>query len=91
MTGRKTKFTGTITIDVEIEVSDELIAGVLTPEWRKAFYPLKTAEEVAYHLAYNEIRNGLTVSRLDGFADRPESDVRVTKQRWEPVDWEPAK
>ena len=84
------KFSGTITINVEIEVSQELIEGVLTDEWRAAFYSkLKKPEDVAYHLAYNAIRNFAVVSDLDGFADRDDTDMKVLSQHWEREDdWE---
>jgi len=61
---------------VEIEIDEQLLAGVLTDEWRDRFYQLWTAEDVAGHLAYN-LAQDRRLSSLDGFADQDEDRARV--------------
>ena len=40
--------------------------------WRKQFYDLTSDQEIAEHIAYNEIVNHWTLSQLDGFANLPD-------------------
>lgn len=61
----------------EIEISDELIAGVLTDEWRSSYYNFTEPEQVAQHLAFN-YAHGAEVEHLDGFADRKNSEVKFS-------------
>ena len=75
------KFVVEMTVTAEIEISEDLLAGVLTDEWRKSFYNLQTGKEVAGHLAYNLAR-GADVASLDGFADRTDADVKF-KAEWD--------
>lgn len=43
--------------------------------FRDMFYDFKSMEEVASHLAYNYLHNGMTVNELDGFILFPKSAV----------------
>ncbi len=62
----------------DIEVDDIVFESVLNDEWRKTFYPsVRTEADVAGHLAFNIALNGSVLSGLDGFADLPESAVRI--------------
>jgi hypothetical protein len=66
-----------VTTTVEITVADELLALSQDTAWVRDFYGLDTPELVAEHLAWNIGLNGRELSRLDGFADRDDADVRV--------------
>jgi hypothetical protein len=61
-----------IHFDGVILIEDEVIKAV-DDEWRKIFYDLKTPQEIAEHIAYNQIVNDAGLSRLDGFANFPDS------------------
>lgn len=81
------KFKGQVIWDVDIEIADDLIKGVLTDEWRSHFYPLKTPEDVAAHLAFNLVQ-GRTLESLDGFADRPNTDAKLLYEHTSTEDFE---
>jgi hypothetical protein len=60
------------TVRVTINNDDviERITGPRGDEWRAAFYPLHTRDDVINHLAFNAITNGVTRARtLEGWAD----------------------
>lgn len=66
-----------VSLLVEINVDQRLLDGVLTAEWRGHFYgDVKTAEDVADHLAFNMIQDR-RLSSLDGFADQPEDRALI--------------
>lgn len=66
------------TITVEDQDVLDRITGDGGEEWRSRFYDLHTAEDVAEHLAFNAVTNGVhDVRRLEGWAD-VESDRAVT-------------
>jgi glycyl-tRNA synthetase alpha subunit len=62
---------------VEIEIADAILALSQDAQWVHDFYRLDTPELVAEHLAWNVGLQGCDLSRLDGFADRQDSDVRA--------------
>lgn len=72
-----------LTVTCRVEIAQAVLDGVLTDEWRSRFYPLRTPQDVAHHLAYNWIRNSAGLSNLDGFADQPDSACQVTEEEWE--------
>lgn len=79
----KTKrFRVTFTVAVELDISEELIAEVLKPDWQSTFYKLERPEDVAFHLAYNVSRNHTVLKSLDGFADRDEGDMKIVNEDW---------
>lgn len=41
-------------------------------EWRSMFYDLHTPEDIAEHIIYNKLINGIGLSKLDGWADMPD-------------------
>lgn len=68
------RFTVTMTAEMTLDVSQELLDEVLTDEWRAQMYQLHTPEEVAHHLAFNLIQ-GRSFQSLDGFAMLPDNAV----------------
>lgn len=63
----KIKKTVTVTITVDLEFDDSLLPD---KEWRETFYNIHTIEQLAEHLAYNNVVNACNLSQIDGFADR---------------------
>lgn len=76
------KFQITLSVEADIEVSQDLLDSVLTDDWRSNFYPFYTEEDVIEHITRNYIR-GCVMRQLDGFADRPESDVKLETENWQ--------
>ena len=77
------KFIVTYEASVELEISDALIENCMTEDWQAACNKL-TAEKIAAHIGYNVLRNNVTdVSQLDGFADRPATDMQVLREDWD--------
>ena len=73
----------TIETDVEIELADEVI-NVVDGEWRSQLYNLNGAEEIAAHTGYNMVVNQAQLSQLDGWADQPNENAKLTlKPDWE--------
>lgn len=77
---------------VEIEVDDEVVLrctenwdendvpipyGQGLRGWRDQQYDLSTPDAVFELLAYNVVKNGMTLSRLDGWADLSDEKMRV--------------
>lgn len=60
---------------------DERILNVVNDEWRRVLYDLKTEQEIAEHIAYNLVENGLQVWVLDGWADMPH-DITARMVGW---------
>lgn len=55
---------------------DQRIIDAVDDDWRSHFYRLTTVEQIASHIAYNFIVNGVyRVNRLDGFANLPDDVV----------------
>ena len=55
---------------------DQRIINAVNQDWKKHFYNLVTVEQIASHIAYNFIVNGVCrVNQLDGFADQPDDIV----------------
>lgn len=67
-------------VTVELEIAEEVFAAV-TDEWRKNFYDLRSDADVAGHVARNVMR-GRPLSRLDGWADMPDDNVKVVDSEW---------
>jgi hypothetical protein len=61
---------------VEIELEDAVIDAV-NDDWRKVFYDIHTPEDIAGMIAYNIAINRAKLSHLDGWADQPDSNVKV--------------
>jgi len=63
----------TCSFDVEVFFADDEVWERCvnnTDNWQGTFYPLTTKEDVAEHLAYNFIANGIDkINRLEGWAD----------------------
>jgi hypothetical protein len=72
----------TIETDIEIELEDSVI-DVVDDSWRNQLYDLKSAEEIAEHIGINMVVNDAKLSQLDGWADQPDSNARMTlKPNW---------
>lgn len=72
----KRSFTIEVRGSATIEIDEDVIAAV-DDEWRQDFYDLDSPEEIAAHIAYNEIVNSWGLSHLDGFANFPDSYAKV--------------
>lgn len=78
-------FTVSLEASVEVTFDPEIMMALVDDSWREAFYrSITTPEDVAGHLAYNHLRNGVEdVNRLDGFANQePPLDVRFKMNVW---------
>src|SRR4030042_1596681 len=62
--------TGTIELD-------ERVIEVVDDAWRADLYDLYTPEDIAAHIAYNMVVNGLKLSEMDGWADMPDEYARM--------------
>lgn len=67
---------------VTVEIDDQVIEAV-NDDWRATFYKLRTPEEIAGHIAYNLVVNRVKLSQMDGWADQPDSNVKVVNEEWE--------
>lgn len=65
-----------VTLEVAVDVEQSVIDRCLTAEWQSTFYPMRDAEDVAGHIAFN-LAQGRSLCSLDGFADLPERSVYV--------------
>jgi hypothetical protein len=72
-----------LTGEATIELDDAVIKAV-TDEWRDKFYRLASPADIAQHVSYNLIVNGVTLSMLDGWADQADSNAHIIDQ----VDWD---
>jgi hypothetical protein len=70
------KFIVEYTTECTLEIDDEVLDRV-DDEWRSHLYNLDTDEDVVEHLAHNIVANSRRLSDLDGWADLPDSMVRV--------------
>lgn len=70
-----TKYTIELTIEVEVEIAQEVI-DVVDDEWRATFYDLEDEEAIVAHIATNLLRRRRLFS-LDGWADMPDEAARV--------------
>jgi Ser-tRNA(Ala) deacylase AlaX len=66
-----------------VEIDDAVISAV-DDDWRSSLYDLHGAEEIAKHIGYNLIVNGLHLSSMDGWADQDDSNTQILG----PVYWE---
>lgn len=72
---RHRKFTVIVTSEVEVTLDPSL-----KPEasFRKSFYDFRSLEDVARHVAYNHVCNGVErINQLDGYADRKPEDATM--------------
>ncbi len=71
------KRTFIVPLEVKIEVSSDLLEQISTDaQWQDLFYPLRSPEAVAQHLAFNLVQ-GRSIHLLDGFADRRSTDAEI--------------
>lgn len=73
-------------VDVEIEVSEDVLREVMTEDWRNYAYRFRDEEHAAQHLAYN-LLEGRSLTSLDGFAHRREDEVVVVNADWDFESW----
>ncbi len=71
-----------VSISLEIDVDESLLASVLTDEWRGRFYDLQSSADVAEHLAFNLLCGCGSVGKLDGFADQPDDAAEIVRDSW---------
>lgn len=70
------------TFDIELHgtatvVIDDAVIAAVDDDWRSSLYNLHTPEEIARHIAYNLIVNGIHLSSMDGWADQDNSKART--------------
>lgn len=78
----KKQFNLHLECDAIIEIDDAVIQAV-DDDWRSSLYDLHTPEEIARHIGYNLIVNGLHLSSMDGWADQDNSLAQVVG----PTEW----
>lgn len=81
------KFRVTVTASVTLELDERVLAHV-DDDWRRQFYPLRSAEEVAEHLGHNVLLNGCDLSDIDGFANLDDALMRVSDEDVEDIEVE---
>ena len=57
-------------------------------DWREYFYPLYSDESIVKHIVWNMINNGLTLPRMDGWANLPESYAKIVELDYQDLDVE---
>lgn len=69
----------TLTVTVITKVKLDLDKALLPDDdWRSQFYPIHTMNDVARHIAYNVVANGMErITQLDGFVDRSVDDCKI--------------
>lgn len=67
----------TLTVTVTLDIEDEVIARALTAEWQGNFYQMDRVDDVFEMLAWNIGCREIGLSRLDGWADMPDSAAVV--------------
>lgn len=72
------EFRGTATIEL-----DDAVINAVDDEWRKSLYDLNTPEEIARHVGFNMVVNGLRLSSVDGWADQDDSNARALTLDWD--------
>jgi hypothetical protein len=79
---KKHKFIVTVSRTIEVEFNASIIPD---DDWRRHFYrSIRTPADVAEHLAYNYVANGVErLSQLDGWANEKDSLVKFTEQEWD--------
>lgn len=77
-----TRYSARVTVDYVLDVRDDLVAEVMTPDWQSNFFKLNDGQAVAEHVAFNLAR-GDKLTNIDGFAQRDESDVLVVSENWD--------
>ena len=70
-----------------IELADEVI-NVVDDEWRSFFYNLRTPEEIAAHIGHCYFDLQIPLGRMDGWADQPDSNIRVIQRPYLIVDFD---
>lgn len=66
-----------ITLTASIEIDDAVFKATDNQDWRESFFDYWSDEEVAKHIAFNVLRNGLELTQIDGFADLSDDLVSV--------------
>lgn len=79
------KYTITLAVTVEMEIEPEVISRTQTEEWQNHFWRL-TEREALEMLAWNVGVREIGLSRLDGWADLPDTAAVVTDLDYEVED-----
>lgn len=66
----------------KLTIDDALIASI-GDDWRKQFYALHTPKEIADHVGFNMMVHDLSLSEIDGFADRKDEEAVMVDIEWE--------
>ncbi len=72
----KKRFAITIDISGELEIDEEVLNGI-DDNWRKQMFDFKTTRDVVSYIASAMILDGSSLSQVDGFADRKDTDASV--------------
>jgi len=83
---KRRKFKVVFSVEVEIEIDDDVVQDALSEDFKASFYKLDDAAGVAEHLAYNFIANRAKLGSLDGFAHWPDDKAKMTHEDWEFVE-----
>ena len=78
----KQQFTLRLECVATLEIDDAVINAV-DDDWRSSLYDLHTPEEIAQHIGFNLIVNGLHLSSMDGWADQDNNLVQILG----PTEW----
>lgn len=76
------KFRVEIGAVVTLELDSSVIA-VVDDEWRSHLYDLRTPNEIAQHIAFNLLVNGIRLSSMDGWADQADDLAKLGVVDWD--------
>jgi hypothetical protein len=74
-----------VTVDVEI---DDAVFDAVNDEWRSMFYNLWHEEDIVEHISRNIVANQMGLSDMDGWADQPDSNVKLLDEDWYLTEYE---
>jgi len=56
---------------------DQEVIDAVDDSWREVLYPLYTPADIARHICYNMVENRLSLSDMDGWADKDNSLAKM--------------
>jgi hypothetical protein len=65
-----------VTVQHEVEIDSAVLAEARKPEWQ-SYIGKMTELEVAQYIGFNLVANACTLTQVDGFADRKDSEART--------------
>jgi hypothetical protein len=83
---KRRKFKVVFSVEVEIEIDDDVVADAMSEDFRKSHYHFTDAAAVAQHLAFNFACWKSRLSSLDGFAQHADGKAKLVDDEWTMTD-----